>query len=57
VHAGGHCGLDDVLAVVVEAVVGEVEADVDERWEHGKAAVIWFAAPRQRQGAVDDPAL
>jgi hypothetical protein len=46
-----------VVAVVVEAVVGEVEADVDERWKHGKAAVIWCAAPRQRRGAVDGPAL
>ena len=29
-HAGRHCGGHDLGAVVVEAVVGEIEADVDE---------------------------
>jgi len=34
VHAGGACGPDDLSRVVVEAVVREVEADVDDGRVH-----------------------
>jgi len=46
--AGRHGVRHDLLTVVVETVVGEVEADVDEGWWQGHAgrAVITFAAFR-----------
>ena len=47
-HAGRHRGGHDVGAVVVEAVVGEIEADVDEgggRGHAGSAVLDCAASP------------
>jgi hypothetical protein len=40
------CGIDDFLPVTIEAVVGQVQADVDECGcrAHARGAVIMFAA-------------
>ena len=47
--AATRCG-DDVVPVVVEAVVREVEADVDEGQDHARNAVLRFATSQRWSG-------